>query len=127
MFPADDLAGEPSSEFVCTDAPPVCDDPNGTPAWQRALALGRRVREHRAHQTPKTAPAPLRVRTARPRGAGRPRARARRTTSSRAGPSDDPGEPEPGPRSGQPLLFIVHERYGKVSRALAHHLRELGL
>jgi hypothetical protein len=57
---------------------------------------------------------------------GKPtRTRGSRRTSSRAGPSDDPGEPEPGPRSGQPLLFLAHPRYGKVSRALAAHLRRI--
>ncbi len=62
----------------------------------------------------------------RPRGAGRPRGRrARRTTSTRAGPSDDSGEPEPGPRSGPPLLFVVHPKYGRVSFALARLLGRL--
>lgn len=85
-------------------------------------------RENYGDFPPKPAPQPRRVQPntcARPRGAGRPRRRSTRS-STRAGPSDDPGEPEPGPRSGQALLFLVHPRYGKVSRALAAHLRGLG-
>ena len=162
---ADDLAGEPS-EFVCTDAPPPCDDPNGTPEWQRAKELGaainepgrkqrvqqlKRARARTADPTARmvlaahvqdtqhqlaqdrallrgVAPAQARrPRVARPRGAGRPRARTRRTTSSRAGPSDDPGEGEGGgDEPPPPVLYLVHETLGRVNRPMAALLRRLG-
>jgi hypothetical protein len=101
-------------------------DPRGSKAWQRATALGRRVRAH-GHQAPKVAPALSRTRTVpRPRGAGRPRASASRS-SARSGDSGESSSSEGGGDEPPPaLLFIVHERYGKVSRALARHLRRIG-
>jgi len=67
-------------------------DPRGSKAWQRAIALGKRPRE-RGHQ-----PSP-RVRMARPRGAGRPRASSSRSSArsgdSGSGSSEGDGEPPP--------------------------------
>ena len=77
-------------------------DPRGSKAWQRALALGRRVRQHRGHQPPKVAPVLPRVRTARPRGAGRPRARA---TARASGDSGDSGSSE---GDGEPAAARRH-------------------
>lgn len=110
-------------EFVCTAPPPPCEDPRGTVAWQRALALGRRVngRERRAgsgraRRTPAARPA-----------ARRPASPARRSRcTSRAGP-DEPHESEPplaaAARAPSPihkafpsavdLLRAVNEYWGK--------------
>jgi len=94
----------------------------------RAIREQRLVRTRRrpsvtglAHNLPRTRSRQSRGTTTRTRGSRRTSS----SSSSRAGPSDDPGEPEPGPRSGQ--LYLAHPRFGKVSRALAHHLRRLGL
>jgi len=92
----------------------------------------RAIRDARLGRTPSTLPVanvvPIgtvcRARSSRGKTT-RTRGSRRSTASSRAGPSDDPGEPEPGPESGQ--LYLAHPSFGKVSRALAHHLRRLGL
>jgi len=85
-------------------------DPRGSKAWQRAIALGKRHRERRDPQAQKAAPAPSRVRVARPRGAGRPRARAVARASSRGGDSgdDSSGSEPPGARAG-PHLHLVRD------------------
>lgn len=140
----DHLSPDDEQVIDCSDVEWLsCDDPNGTPAWQRASELGADIA---GKPRPKRSPelwrylylAPVfRERAARrvalprrtPRargGARRPSCRTSRTSSrSRAGPSDDsgssPGDGEPPPPV---VLYLVHEDFGRVSRRLARFLRE---
>ena len=91
------LAGDGAGSMQLMRAP---SEAKRRETWQRALTLGRRVREHRSQPAPKIAPAPPRVRTARPRGGGRPRASASRSRSSAR--SGDSGDSSGSSEGGEP-------------------------
>jgi hypothetical protein len=96
------------------------------PLLRRTMAMKRR---HSESSLPVTATPVAAVPQSRPRESrraapGRHHGSRRVTGSgtSSSGESDDPGESKPGSRSGRPLLFLVHPRYGRVNGPPARFL-----